>query len=158
MIARLLLDTNINKNAAGAEENFACIFMRQRKNQAARMEAHGLAKYPVLFSQSGFLRNGGFLVIAGERIVYNCLVRCRRNQADDRNQNQADNHSDSAALIGDCSSVGKLVRNSMFAIIRPQPKMKHTQHARRLVRFQYRPYRNGARNAPASAPHEMPIS
>ena len=33
MIARLLLDTNINKNAAGAEENFACIFMRQRKTK-----------------------------------------------------------------------------------------------------------------------------
>lgn len=67
--------------------------------KAPQCGAFVLNKYScVLFSQCGFLRNGGLLVVAGERIVYDFLFRCRRNQADDRNQNQADDHSDSAAV------------------------------------------------------------
>ena len=36
--------------------------------------------------------------------------------------------------------------------------MKLIQQASLVVFFQYRPYRKGARNAPASAPHDTPIS
>ena len=39
----------------------------------------------------------------------------------------------------------------------PQPQMKHTIVAAFVTPFQYSPYKNGARNAPAKAPHETPI-
>ena len=37
------------------------------------------------------------------------------------------------------------------------PYAKHTAQAGFVERFQYSPYRNGARNDPASAPHDTPI-
>ena len=40
----------------------------------------------------------------------------------------------------------------------PTPQIKLTRQAATVVRFQYRPYKNGARQAPAIAPHEIPIS
>ena len=46
----------------------------------------------------------------------------------------------------------------MLRTMVPQPKRKQAAHAAGLVRFQYKPYRNGARKAPASAPQLMPIS
>ena len=38
------------------------------------------------------------------------------------------------------------------------PQVKLAQTAALVTPFQYRPYRNGARKAPASAPQEIPIS
>ena len=62
------------------------------------------------------------------------------------------------ALMGDCSSGGNQVENSMLATMSSDPKAKLTQQAVRVVFFQYRPYRNGARKAPARAPQEIPMS
>ena len=46
----------------------------------------------------------------------------------------------------------------MQAHMTPTPVMKEAQTDAGVVRFQYKPYRNGARKAPASAPHEIPMS
>lgn len=40
----------------------------------------------------------------------------------------------------------------------PTPAVKLAQTAALVTPFQYNPYMNGARNAPASAPQEIPIS
>ena len=45
-----------------------------------------------------------------------------------------------------------------FSVMIPVPHTKHVQQAATVVFFQYKPYRNGARNAPAIAPHETPMS
>ena len=46
----------------------------------------------------------------------------------------------------------------MLSTITTAENRKLTQQATFVVRFQYRPYRNGARNAPASAPQDTPMS
>jgi len=62
------------------------------------------------------------------------------------------------ALMGDCRMVGNELLKQILRIINPvlNPKQLHT--AARLTLFQYNPYKNGARNDPAKAPHEIPIS
>ena len=62
------------------------------------------------------------------------------------------------ALIGDWSIAGKLEGTKMFANITTVEKAKLTMQAALVARFQYRPYRNGARKAPASAPQDTPMS
>ena len=62
------------------------------------------------------------------------------------------------AFMGDRSSGGKLGLKNMFAIINTVANMKQHHTAGLEVLFQYSPNRNGARNAPASAPHETPMS
>ena len=47
---------------------------------------------------------------------------------------------------------------SMLITVMPTPHAKHAQTAARVTPRQYKPSMNGARKAPASAPHEMPIS
>ena len=61
-------------------------------------------------------------------------------------------------LIGDCMIAGKLLLKKMFAVITTQLKMKHTQQDALVTFLEYKEYINGAKNAPASAPHETPIS
>ena len=65
-------------------------------------------------------------------------------------------------LIGDCITAGNLnnphVLLIKFSVMIPVPHIKHVQQAATVVFFQYKPYKNGARNAPAIAPHETPIS
>ena len=61
-------------------------------------------------------------------------------------------------LIGDCIIVGNELLKKIFAIIRTELNMKHTQHEAFVTRFEYNEYIKGARNEPASAPHETPIS
>ena len=67
-------------------------------------------------------------------------------------------------LMGDCKMGGNADRKSMFKTMMPVPKMKLAQapavvtRYHLVTRFQYNPYRNGARNAPAKAPQETPIS
>ena len=46
----------------------------------------------------------------------------------------------------------------MFDTVIPTPAAKLAHTAALETRFQYNPYKNGARNAPASAPQEIPIS
>ena len=60
--------------------------------------------------------------------------------------------------MGDCSTAGREGRASMFTSMKITEKRKFTQQARGVVFFQYRPYRKGARKAPAIAPQEIPIS
>ncbi len=60
--------------------------------------------------------------------------------------------------IGDCIKPGRYALKNMLKIIMPAPKIKLAQAEALVVRLEYRPYRNGAKNAPASAPHEMPMS
>ena len=62
------------------------------------------------------------------------------------------------ALIGDCSTTGNQSFATIFASITIVENTKFTHTAGLVTRFQYRLYKNGARNAPARAPHEMPIS
>ena len=49
-------------------------------------------------------------------------------------------------------------RKNIFATVIPTPQIKLAQTAALVTPFQYSPYKNGARNAPASAPQEIPIS
>lgn len=46
----------------------------------------------------------------------------------------------------------------MLITVIPTPQMKHAQTDVVVMFFQYSPSMKGARNAPASAPHEIPIS
>ena len=46
----------------------------------------------------------------------------------------------------------------MLDTVIPTPAAKLAHTAAGVTRFQYSPYRNGARNAPASAPQEIPMS
>ena len=57
------------------------------------------------------------------------------------------------ALIGDAMNL-----INIFATVIPTPHTKLAQTAAFVTPFQYRPYINGARNAPASAPQEIPIN
>ena len=57
------------------------------------------------------------------------------------------------ALIGEAM----YPRNRLDTVM-PIPHAKLAQTAARVTPFQYRPYKNGAKNAPASAPQEIPIS
>ena len=57
------------------------------------------------------------------------------------------------ALIGDAINL-----KNIFATVMPTPVIKLAQTASLVVPFQKSPYKNGARNAPASAPQEIPIS
>ena len=61
-------------------------------------------------------------------------------------------------LIGDCMIAGKLLLKKIFAVIMVQLKMKHTQQDALVTLLEYKEYINGAKNAPASAPHETPMS
>ena len=61
------------------------------------------------------------------------------------------------ALIGERSIAGYSCGANVQPSMNTTEKMKFTATAAFVARFQYRPYRNGARNAPAMAPHEMPI-
>ena len=53
------------------------------------------------------------------------------------------------ALIGEAMKC-----QIILATVTPMLKIKLTQTAAFVTFFQYKPYINGARNAPASAPHE----
>lgn len=61
-------------------------------------------------------------------------------------------------LIGDCIIAGNELLKKIFASISAELKIKQTQQAAFVTRFEYREYINGARNEPASAPHETPMS
>ena len=61
------------------------------------------------------------------------------------------------ALIGDCMIAGNNGRINMLAIINVTLNAKHVQHAAVVTFLEYNEYMNGARNAPAIAPHDMPI-
>ena len=62
------------------------------------------------------------------------------------------------ALIGDCIIAGNAGRISIFAVIRTELKIKHTQHEAVGTFLEYSEYINGARNDPAIAPQEIPIN
>lgn len=62
------------------------------------------------------------------------------------------------ALIGDCNIGGKSGRIKIFAVITTLEKMKLIQHEIFVTPFQYKLYMNGAKKAPAKAPHETPIN
>ena len=57
------------------------------------------------------------------------------------------------ALIGDFINP-----KNIFATVSPTPVINPAHTPARVTPFQYKPYKNGAKNAPANAPHEMPIS
>ena len=58
----------------------------------------------------------------------------------------------------DCSSGGKRDFAVIFSSITKVENRKLTHTAATVVPFQYRPYMKGAKNAPARAPQEIPIS
>ena len=60
--------------------------------------------------------------------------------------------------MGDCINAGKLARKNIFASISTVLTAKETQTEAAEAHFKYSPYKNGARNAPARAPQEIPIS
>ena len=60
--------------------------------------------------------------------------------------------------MGDCRIAGNRDFATMLVTMTTTENMKQTQTDALLVRFQYKPYRKGARNAPASAPQLTPIS
>ena len=62
------------------------------------------------------------------------------------------------ALMGERSRAGKLAWKKILAVITTVENRKLVQQAARVAFFQYRPYRKGARKAPASAPQLTPIS
>ena len=53
---------------------------------------------------------------------------------------------------------GRTLGVSISTIMITEPKIKDTQQEAFVVFFQYREYKNGARNDPASAPQEIPIN
>ena len=61
-------------------------------------------------------------------------------------------------LIGDCIITGRDGLANIFTSINTEPKIKDAQQDKAVVPFQYKEYKNGARNAPAKAPQEIPIS
>ena len=54
--------------------------------------------------------------------------------------------------------IGFINFKKMLIMVNPTPNVKLAQTAAFVVFFQNNPYKNGERNAPARAPHEMPIS
>ena len=60
-------------------------------------------------------------------------------------------------LIGDCSIFGKWLLKSILASIKAELNRKLDHAAAFVTFFEYSESRYGARNAPASAPHEIPI-
>ena len=60
-------------------------------------------------------------------------------------------------FIGDLIIAGNMLLLSILSIMMPQPKMNEVHAAAFVVFFQYSANKNGARNAPARAPHEIPI-
>lgn len=66
------------------------------------------------------------------------------------------------ALIGERRITGNILAPVKLPIklitMNATANIKFTQHAALVVPFQNSEYRNGARNAPANAPHEIPIS
>ena len=60
--------------------------------------------------------------------------------------------------MGERSRAGKLAWKKILAVITTVENRKLVQQAARVAFFQYRPYRKGARKAPASAPQDTPMS